>query len=1631
MPPVARMGPRKSRGPLAVFLVPVRAAQTDNKSRRSSDLRDSLLDEVAAIAQSSPVPGVDVRQFVLNYYRQVDFADLQSAGAERLARDALGHLEFAASRRSGRPKLRVFIASEPGGGVVTDRAVVEVVNDDMPFLIDSLSMAIADAGLGIELTVHPVFAVSRDTRGKLRGLRRASRQVQKWPHESLARFVLQQDLGPEERQALAGALREVLADVRAAVRDWPDMLKRMARIAAKLRRTPPDLAPDVIEESLALLDWLVEDNFTFLGYRYYAVETPAKPEALVPQRRTSLGILRRPRSPGQRRRLTKAMLKVSMAPELLIITKANSRSTIHRPGYLDYIGIKAYDSAGRVAGEHRFLGLFTSSAYSKSPRDIPILRRKLRLVLERSGLQPGSHRGKALIHILEKYPRDELLQASVADLVRNTQGILNLQERRRVRLFVRRDPFGRFVNCILYVPRDRYNTQVRERIEAILCAGFSGNHVESVIEVSESVLARLYLTVRLPERARTKADMVAIEAAILDSVVTWQDRLDEVLLERNDGPSGRRLVQEHRGAFPAAYQEDVPFEEAYEDIDYLERVANGRSALELCLRWSLRDGVNALHFKLIRAAGLFPLSSVLPILENFGMHVVSERPYRIETSGGSQISLQDVEIRAPRALPENIDEFAQRFTQAFRHALERETEDDGLNRLVVLAELDWREVVILRAYSRYLQQSDVPFSPAYMSDVLCAHGAAARALVRVFEARLQPGLSPRERREKQAKARDYLNQAMDAVTSLDDDRILRAFEATIKATVRTNYYRQMGREALNAFLSFKLDSAKISWLPDPKPRFEIFVYSPDMEGIHLRAGLVARGGIRWSDRREDFRTEVLGLMKAQIVKNAVIVPTGAKGGFVVKTHGDPSTRQPSVENCYRNFIRGLLDVTDNLVDGRTVSPADVHCIDQDDAYLVVAADKGTATFSDTANEIAAEYGFWLGDGFASGGSAGYDHKKMGITARGAWEAVKRHFLELGKDIQSQPFTVVGIGDMGGDVFGNGMLLSRHIRLLAAFNHRHIFLDPDPDPERSFRERQRLFRQPGSSWTDYRAELISSGGGVFERQRKKIQLSPQSRDILGAEQDSVTPPELIKLILRMPVELLWNGGIGTYVKASAESHADVGDQANDAVRVDAGELRCQVVGEGGNLGLTQRARIEFALAGGRVNTDAVDNSAGVDCSDREVNIKILLQSLRRAKRLSAPRRDRLLAEMTKEVAQQVLRDNYLQTQAISVAETYASERLPEYGELLRQLEQSAQLDRRLEALPDEDDIRERRKTGGGLTRPELATVISYAKIHLFGQFLASDLPEQTWLDEDLVAYFPSPLSRYRKFVVDHPLRPEIIATQLANSIVNRMGPTFVLRMHRETSAEAGTIAAAYTIAREVLGMRSIWAAIEALDSQVPSSAQYAMLFQATRMLGQATHWLLEKHREKLQIDIQVERLGTPVRKLLGELNDLLSGSARRRLQSTISEYEQMSVPRDLAARVSYLNMTGAALDAAELAEEFGTGLGYTAAVYSGIGRGLKLDWLRAEIEALDVVGRWQALARRTLRQDLLAVQRQLTAERLSEAGSQSPEELVVDWLSRSAPEVRHVKEMLLEIRSQRAMDFAALTVAIRGVRSLST
>ncbi len=1552
-------------------------------------------------------------------WRRLDQAALRA--------DCAAQLAFGWRRRRNQTLLRVCAPEASAAG--EHYSVVHLVTDDMPFLVDTLNMTLTQAGVPAQIIVHPILRVRRDSLGRIvsldQNLESESGRNESWQYLRIDRVG-----DALECEQLQRRLQAALADVRRACNDWMRMRNQVLRLCADISRNPPPLRADVIAESRALLQYMEAHHFTFLGYRDNVLRRRGRRLELLPVPGTGLGLLRRRRRHTREGSVPVANIEQALrSSDLLVITKANLRSTVHRASYLDYVGIKRFDARGRPVGEARIIGLWNSAAYRADPRQVPWLRHKLKRVIEHFPFGPNSHDGKRLLHILQTLPRDELFQAGVPDLIRCARAVLVLQERSRVRLILRRDEFRRFWSCLVYLPRERCDAAAQARIEQLLLSALRGTEFDASLTIGDEPLAQLHILVRVDPSSRPQLRVDRLEHEIAEALVSWRDRLRAALRARFDEARAYALERRYESSFPASYRQDVDAAQAVEDMLDLEGLDSAPERMQLRLYRPPSQQPHRVHLSIIRRGEPLSVSDVLPTFEHFGLRVIAERPYRLSFADGTLAWIQDFELEHYALRRFIVARVAKALIDAFRAIRAGELDDDGFNRLLISAELGMRQVTVLRACCRYLLQTGIPFSQSYMERVLASHATTARTLCQLFEQRLTPDGS-RATQLRAALLEKRVRRAIEAVVSPDEDRILRAFLAVIRATLRTNYFRRDEQDRARPWLSIKLDPSQIPGLPQPRPAFEIFVHSPQFEGVHLRKGPIARGGIRWSERPEDFRTEVLGLMKAQHVKNTVIVPVGAKGGFVARRLSARAPReqqQREVVDCYRNFIRGLLDLTDNIVKGRVIPPPQVRRLDRDDPYLVVAADKGTATFSDLANSIAAEYGFWLGDAFASGGSAGYDHKKMGITARGGWECVKRHLRELGRDIQRQPFTLAGIGDMSGDVFGNGLLQSRQCRLVAAFNHQHIFIDPNPDPVRSYAERQRLFRLPRSGWNDYDRRLLSRGGGVFERSAKVIPLSNEMRELLGLAQPRATPIELIRAILCMRVDLLWNGGIGTYVKAASERHGEIGDRSNDALRVDGAQVRALVVGEGGNLGFSQRGRVEYAAHGGRINADFIDNSAGVNTSDVEVNLKILLDAPQGGAAIARARRNRLLAAASGEVAELVLRNNYLQSQAISLMERRAVEDLSEHQQLLRWLERYGELDRAVEFLPDDEEIEQRRREGRGLTRPELSLLLSYGKIALNHALSETGSADDPYLARELERYFPQDFRRtFKDRIKRHRLRREIIITATTNSIVNRIGPALLMQCAQDGDANAAAVARAYTIARDSADLRRLWAELEALDGRIRAEDQYQALLETSAYLGHLTRWLLVHRRDYGEVGTAVARLQPLLRELSQVTPTALEGLDRSRYLERCAAYRSRGLPQRLAEDVAALEPLHVALDLVELMRESRAGARAVVRAHYGLGARLGLDWLHAAIDQLPATGGWASAARARLQSAGLAAHLRLSASALtslskSRAGHGT-------GAARAALE--RWEQVLRDLRALTTPDLAALTVAVEALQSLA-
>ncbi len=1575
----------------------------------------------------------EVEAFASYFYSTMPIDDLEGRRFDDLYGATLSVWHFLQEFDLSHPKVRVFNPDYEEHGWQSPHTFVAVLHEDMPFLVDSVRIELNRRGITVHAIHNAVLATERDGNGRLQ--RVASPRDADTPsgRESLVVIEIDRHSDPSMLQEMQTSLHEVLVDVRTAVNDFEPMRERVRTALEGLRAgCPPQTDPDDHQEAIEFLEWLLHDNFTFLGYDAYEVTEKSGRQHLSRVKGSELGVFQLDQPRYRERIRTELGVEEGefvLVPELLSFAKSAHHARVHRPTYPDYISIDRYDEQGNLIGEHRFLGLFTATVYNESPRNVPILRRKLKAVMEIAGFNPKGHNGKQLLQILEVYPRDDLFQIDTEELAKTALGILGIRERRRVRLFIREDRPGRFYSCLAYVPRDVFSTELRQRIQNLLCEELDATFGDFNTYLSESVLARIQFILRFNGDSPVEYDLRRLESKVAQLARNWRDDLQVASIEGFGEEQANRLMDRFRDAFPASYRDDFNARTAVYDLQHIGELDEG-APLALSLYRLVEEEGSGVNLKLFHRDKPIPLSDVLPMMENLGLRVIGERPYDIGASDANYW-IHDFDLEHHTSVEVNLQEMREPFIEAFQRIWAGEADNDGFNRLIIGANLTWREVAMLRAYARYLKQIRFGVSQEYMANTLSSHPEITRELVTLFELRFDPEERPAESEVEACLER--IQRLLDEVASLNDDQLLRRYVELIQATLRTNYYQAREDGQPKDYMAFKLEPSKVTGMPKPRPVFEIFVSSPRVEGVHLRGGKVARGGLRWSDRFEDYRTEVLGLVKAQQVKNSVIVPVGAKGGFVCKRlpEGDREAFQREGVECYKIFIRALLDVTDNLKGGELVPPRAVVRHDEDDPYLVVAADKGTATFSDIANEISAEYGHWLGDAFASGGANGYDHKKMGITAKGAWESVKRHFRNLGVNTQEDEFSVVGIGDMGGDVFGNGMLLSDRIRLVGAFNHLHIFIDPDPDAAATFAERQRLFDMPRSSWEDFDASLISEGGGIFKRSAKSIPISAQMKAVFGIRESKLSPSELIRAMLKSQVDLLWNGGIGTYVKGSEETDAQVGDKANDGLRIDGRELQCRVIGEGGNLGFTQRGRMEAAARGVRVNTDFIDNAGGVNCSDHEVNIKILVDEVVKRGDMTDKQRNQLLADMTDEVSALVLIGNYRQTQALDLAETLSREGIGPFRRFISELEAAGQLDRELEFLPADEVLEERAVNQQGMLLPELSVLISYAKSVLKGDLIVSEVPDDSVIERHVERVFPSVLvERYRDEMYQHRLKREIVATQVANDLVDHMGIVFVRRLIDATGAGRAEIARAYVIAREVFKLDNLWQQIEALDNRVPSAVQYGMMIDLMRLIRRATRWFL---RARLGADTRdtIEYFAPRLAQIQEGIGEHLRGEELDAWQARRAELIASGVPEALADVSAAAASLYAGLGIIQAARQANEKPQRVSEVYYEIGNRLELPWLIGQITALKVRDTWQAQARDTFRDDVDRQQLALTVSVLRmEGGASEASERVDQWLELHAGMHSRWCKLLAQVGSGGQGGFPLFAVAVRELVDLA-
>jgi glutamate dehydrogenase len=1577
-------------------------------------------------ARMPPERAEAVKAFASAFTRRLAPHDLGERSPAELVGVISGAFELADTRRADEFAVRVFDPTPTQDGYEAMGTVVEVSASDSPFLYDSVTEELEAWGLAVRRVIHPVIGVKRGAEGRIERILHVRDTDAR---ESLMHFEVEQRLTEQERVELADAIRGVLGDVRLAVRDF-EAMQDAARHMIEIARSGSALYPrDEIAETVAFLEWLLDLNFVFLGYREYELVDLPDGRALAAVPGSGLGILSKLDWSAYERPVPLDTIEPNLRArieggDLLIYSKTNRPSTVHRRARMDYIGVRRVSPDGRIVGEARMVGLFTSKAYTEPASKTPLLHRKLGQILDAEDLFEGSHDYKAVVSIFESYPKDELFAAPTEELRGQVMGLLQLQESKHIRLFVRRDLYGRSVSLLVAIPRDRFDAEVQQRLQELFLERFQGTTIDHHVSLTDSDVAQLHFTVHVGHGQIPDVSFVELEREVMEIARTWDDQLLERLVDEHGEARARELFERWADRLPDYYKASTDIGVAALDVLRFEELERGEEAFLFGLANETEEGQTLTHVRLYKVGGKVELSDFVPTLESLGLRVTDEWPTTLVGEDGDERFLHDFGVLGADHRPIDVGGAGDRVAECIAAVWRGECESDSLNRLVVTAGIDWRQVEILRAYRKYHHRVNASFPVEYKNDAFAAHPDVASQLVRLFEMRFDPS-RPRDPEAAEALG-EKIRADLDAVRSLEQDRILRNALGVIEATIRTNAYVPERRAIV-----FKFRSAAVPEMPKPTPLFEIFVYSPDMEAIHLRGGKVARGGIRWSDRRQDYRTEVLGLLKAQMVKNAVIVPTGAKGGFVLKHQvADPKALKEEGTRQYVTFVRSMLDVTDNMVDGAVVHPEHVVVHDEDDPYLVVAADKGTATFSDTANAISAEYGFWLGDAFASGGSTGYDHKELGITARGAWESVKRHFREIGTDVMDEPFTVVGIGDMSGDVFGNGMLCSEQICLVAAFDHRHVFVDPAPHPAVGFAERRRLFERSGSSWDDYDRSAISQGGGVWPRTAKAIEVSPQMRLALGIEEDELTPSELISAILRAPVDLLYNGGIGTYVKASSEAAADVGDRVNDDLRVDGRDLRCRVVAEGGNLGFTQLGRIEFALAGGRINTDFIDNSAGVDTSDHEVNLKILLGLAITRGQLTVDDRNALLAEIEEDVVRHVLYDNFLQAQILSQEAVLSAHHMEAYEDLMLSLESQDVLDRELEALPNAEEMAERRRSNRGMTRPELAVLLANAKQSLTNALLASSLPDSAYLETDLRGYFPPQVvERFGSLLNEHPLRRELIAMLVANDVVNSQGITFVSRLVTETGAEAADVTRAYRIARDVTGAVERWEEIEALVGSLEPALLDDLMAGVDRLVEATARWYLQ--HAPGQLGRAIEAHAGPFRTFGEAVTTVAPAGWRQERERAAWALMDRGVPEGVARGHVAQPFLVHGPNVAEVAKVTGRSIADVTSAFFLVGEAAYLDWLEARLSEVSATTRWHRWALQALEDDLRLLRRQVVEHVLAQGGGGLPvDQAVAAFLAERSEVVTRLGRFMRGIALEEASDLAALTVAVRQVRSLS-
>ncbi len=1581
--------------------------------------------------------------FIKLFYLQNHGRDFVNYSIEELHNATFLSFSFAAEKTSIF-KVRIHNPSKDVDGFESVNTFLEVISDDMPFLVDSIVGHLDKIGIRIKNIVHPIYSTIRDENGKLVSIT----EKKNAKPESIIQLHLDKITSDSGIKMLQENITKIIETLVLVVGDWKKMIALITKAQDQIHNAKKLVKDEKeITEIKDFINWIIAGNFILLGAKEFNVKEAEKGSCKLEEVKNSgLGVFSSPYADVRPEVLNSSVDEVCDSvknPYVIEILKSRYRSRIHRISNAERIRIQKISENGKVVGEFRFVGLFTSSAYNHSPNTIPLVRNKIAKIIEDSGFIKGSHNHKDLISVLESYPRDELFQTNANDLLRIATGIVAICGRSQVRFFSRKDKYNRFISCLIFTPRDRSNSDLREKIKQYLAEIYNGEIADSFVEITDSKLTRFHVIVRTNDGRIPAVDNIKVEREITNMTRVWSDDLKEAISAKFENEKRIELFAKYQNAFSVSYANRFDPKRAAIDIARIEECLKKDSILFNLYRSSEALSEEITELKIYNPQRELILSDVMPVLESFGFNVIQEHTYVVTAEEDDRINpKKKVWIHYFHLnLSKSGDKFSEKTKINFEKTIlliwNKAIDVSMLNRLVVVADLDWKQIYLLRAYTKYIYQTGFRYSQVYIADVLVKYKDITKLLIELFEVKFNPNfkLSLSDRQKKIEIISEKIAKSLGQVKDLLDDAVIKRFFSVIKATLRTNYYQVSKEGGFKGYVSFKFDCQQVLDLPLPLPYAEIFVYSSKMEGIHLRGGRVARGGLRWSDRHEDFRTEVLGLMKAQMTKNAVIVPVGSKGGFVVKKPTAGLSRDEVLKDgitSYQTFLRGLLDITDNVIEGKIDHPQNVVMHDAPDPYLVVAADKGTATFSDIANGISAEYNFWLGDAFASGGSVGYDHKKMGITAKGAWISVQRHFAEMGHDTQTQDFTCVGIGDLAGDVFGNGMLLSPHIKMVAAFNHMHIFFDPNPDAAKSFVERVRMFNLPRSTWMDYDQSLISKGGAIFERSAKSIVISPEIKAVLAIEEDELEPNELIKAILKAPVDLLWNGGIGTYVKAADESNQDVGDRANDALRINGSELRCKVVGEGGNLGFTQKGRIEYALNGGRINTDAMDNSAGVDCSDHEVNIKIALIQAMRSKKITLEERNKVLESMTEEVSRLVLSDNRLQTQAISVSYSQGASSLGDQSQFLDRLEKSGLLNRKIEFLPSRKEIDKRQNDRIGMTRPELCVMLAYSKMDVYNALLTSDLLKDKYFEHELVSYFPKILQKkFSEEILTHQLRNEIIATQITNFVVNRAGITFVNQLCQDSGFAISDVVKSLVIACDSFRLREIWEEIETLDGKIAPQIQSQMFLASSKLLERSVMWML-RNQSKGAISPVITRFRKIANELSSLLSEVLAQASRESFERKIERYCLNGVDRKLANKVASLDPLASVFDIAEISAASNFDLKVIAQVYFSVGNRFSLKWLRSKVSSVNYENHWQKLSSKTILEDLYSYQMKIAKSIVDSSGKDKilcENESMTNWVKKSEFLVERFDNFILELKSQPNPDLSVFIVALNRLKPL--